>query len=193
MTEFLGTASATTKVILGIKGVTIDNLTFQLHYKVTTAILMIGAALTTSKQFLGDPIACEVVKNMAPYKYLTANLYMILTCSIIGLKCKYSIFQPGGGVNEGTLQAYCWMYSQFTLPGDFKGKCVKREHDGTNLYNSYYQWVALFLVASALLFYVPRALWLTFEGGLMSFLSKGATKKVSRCYLLYSNIVQSCE
>ena len=90
MTEFLGTASATTKVILGIKGVTIDNLTFQLHYKVTTAILMIGAALTTSKQFLGDPIACEVVKNMAPYKYLTAN--MILTCSIIGLKCKYSIF-----------------------------------------------------------------------------------------------------
>ena len=63
MTEFLGTASATTKVILGIKGVTIDNLTFQLHYKVTTAILMIGAALTTSKQFLGDPIACEVVNK----------------------------------------------------------------------------------------------------------------------------------
>ena len=99
-------------------------------------------------------------------------------------------FQPGGGVNEGTLQAYCWMYSQFTLPGDFKGKCVKKEHDGSNLYNSYYQWVALFLVASALLFYVPRALWLTFEGGLMSFLSKGATKKVFRCYLMYSNIVQ---
>ena len=47
----------------GIKGVTIDNLTFQLHYKVTTAILMIGAALTTSKQFLGDPIACEVVNK----------------------------------------------------------------------------------------------------------------------------------
>ena len=103
------------------------------------------------------------------------------------------IFQPGGGVNEGTLQAYCWMYSQFTLPGDFKGKCVKREHDGTNLYNSYYQWVALFLVASALLFYVPRALWLTFEGGLMSFLSKGATKKVSRCYLIYSSIISLCE
>ena len=105
----------------------------------------------------------------------------------------FSFFQPGGGVNEGTLQAYCWMYSQFTLPGDFKGKCVKREHDGTNLYNSYYQWVALFLVASALLFYVPRALWLTFEGGLMSFLSKGATKKVFRCYLICSNIVQKWE
>ena len=82
MTEFLGTASATTKVILGIKGVTIDNLTFQLHYKVTTAILMIGAALTTSKQFLGDPIACEVVKNMAPYKYLTANISNANICSM---------------------------------------------------------------------------------------------------------------
>ena len=91
MTEFLGTASATTKVILGIKGVTIDNLTFQLHYKVTTAILMIGAALTTSKQFLGDPIACEVVnKHHGPYKFLTAiNAFHVI---LNDLNLKYNYF-----------------------------------------------------------------------------------------------------
>ena len=95
MTEFLGTASATTKVILGIKGVTIDNLTFQLHYKVTTAILMIGAAVTTSKQFLGDPIACEVVnKNHGPYKHLTANILNAfhIIQNYLNLKCNYFHF-----------------------------------------------------------------------------------------------------
>ena len=78
-----------------------------------------------------------------------------------------------------TVNAYCWMYSQFTFPPNYEGKCIKREHDGTNLYNSYYQWVTIFLVGSALLFYIPRAVWLTFEGGLMKFLSKGATGKVN--------------
>ena len=90
-------------------------------------------------------------------------------------------------MNEGTLHAYCWMYSTFSLPGNFKGKCIKREHDGGNLYNSYYQWVSLFLVASALLFYIPRALWLMFEGGLMKFLAKGATDKVMYVCLIHTN------
>ena len=81
-------------------------------------------------------------------------------------------------MNEGTLHAYCWMYSQFSFPDNFQGKCVKREHDGNELYNTYYQWVGLFLIASALIFYIPRAIWLQFEGGLMKFLSKGATGKV---------------
>ena len=70
------------------------------------------------------------------------------------------------------------MYSTFEIPIDFRGVCAKREYDGTNLYNSYYQWVAVFLVLSALLFYTPRAIWLTIEGGLMKFLAKGARGKI---------------
>jgi hypothetical protein len=27
-----------------------------------------------------------------------------------------------------------------------QGSCSKREHDGTTLYNTYYQWVAIYLV-----------------------------------------------
>ena len=90
----------------------------------------------------------------------------------------YCFLQSGGGVNDAVLQSYCWMYSTFNIPLEFRGSCSKREHDGTTLYNSYYQWVSLFLVVCAVLFYIPRAIWLMAEGGLMKFLSRGTTSKI---------------
>ena len=61
MAELLGTATTATKSLLGFNEVTIDNPTSKLFYKVTTTFLIACAAVTSSKQFLGDPIACEVV------------------------------------------------------------------------------------------------------------------------------------
>ena len=58
------------------------------------------------------------------------------------------------------------------------GNCAKREPDGTTLYNTYYQWVAIFLVVQACLFYIPRVAWLRLEGGLMKFLVKNARGKI---------------
>ena len=42
----------------------------------------------------------------------------------------------------------------------------------------YLQWVSIFLVVCAILFYTPRAIWLMAEGGLMKYLAKGATTKI---------------
>ena len=64
------------------------------------------------------------------------------------------------------------------MPLDYRGACTNRQTEGGTLYNSYYQWVSIFLVVSALMFYAPRALWLMLEGGLMKFLAKGATEKI---------------
>ena len=65
MAQFLGAATSSTKDFLGFSNtVTIDNLTFRLFYKATTRILMLGAAITSAKQFFGDPIVCELVTNM---------------------------------------------------------------------------------------------------------------------------------
>ena len=96
-------------------------------------------------------------------------------------------------MNQGVLNSYCWMYSNFNIPPSFKGSCAKREHDGNTLYNTYYQWVAIFLViqvwltvlflhitlmVKALIFYLPRVLWLSMEGGLMKFLVRNARGKI---------------
>ena len=85
------------------------------------------------------------------------------------------------------------MYSTFNIPPNFKGSCAKREHDGATLYNTYYQWVAIFLVIQvltipllyipytilqAMIFYLPRMLWLSMEGGLMKFLVRNTRGKI---------------
>ena len=50
-------------------------------------------------------------------------------------------------------------------------------HRTSIVYNSYYQWVPLYLVGLAVVFYLPRLLWLMIEGGLMEFFGKGTTTR----------------
>lgn len=49
-------------------------------------------------------------------------------------------------VDEEVLNAYCWMYSSFDIPPDFKGTCTQRVFESTNLYHTYYQFVSIFLM-----------------------------------------------
>lgn len=103
----------------------------------------------------------------------------------------------GEGIKDDVMNAYCWMYSTFSIPRKFSGVCSKHGVDPkTHLYNTYYQvwsvpqrcrssqlnvslfqWVPIFLAMSAAIFCLPRLAWLMSEGGLMSFLAKGATGK----------------
>ena len=92
------------------------------------------------------------------------------------LKSKFQ--NAKGGVNRAVLNSYCWMYSNMNIPPTFKGACAKKEHDGATLYNSHYQFVPIFLVLQAGLFYAPRYVWLMLEGGLMKFLARGARGKI---------------
>ena len=79
---------------------------------------------------------------------------------------------------------------------EYKGSCSGGDQDmdvTTIVYNSYYQvlycfqsfftptmyfqWVPLYLIFNALLFYCPRLCWLSMEGGLMKFFGKGTTTR----------------
>ena len=84
-------------------------------------------------------------------------------------------------VSPSTLKSYCWMYSSFDIPPEFEGSCARHsggKEFGGDVFNSFYQWVSLCLVSQAVIFYFPRALWVSLEGGLMKHLAKDAGGKV---------------
>ena len=48
------------KGILKTDDLTIDNVVFKLHYRVTVAILIGSSLIGVAKQYFGDPINCQV-------------------------------------------------------------------------------------------------------------------------------------
>ncbi|CAH2235975.1 jg4311 [Pararge aegeria aegeria] len=128
------------KGLLKLDSVCIDNNVFRLHYKATVIILIAFSLLVTSRQYIGDPIDCIV--DEIPY---------------------------------AVMDTYCWIYSTFTIPNrlvgrvgkDFAQPGVASHVDGQDemKYHKYYQWVCFVLFFQAILFYVPRYLWKTWEGG----------------------------
>ena len=58
------------------------------------------------------------------------------------------------------------------------------------VYNSYYQWVPLYLTFLAFFFYLPRYIWLKMEGGLMKLFRKGTTARFKNSTLFQSVIFE---
>jgi len=129
--------------------VSIDNWVFKLYYRVTPMIIGICTVLVCTSQFFGEPISCDAG-------------------------------QARGGIEQDVLESYCWMYSTWNIPMEYKGACSGGDQDddtNTIVYNSYYQWVPLYLIFLAILFYLPRMFWLMMEGGLMKFFGRGTTTR----------------
>lgn len=122
----------------------IDNHVFRLHYRASFIICLAGSLLVTSKQFVGNPINCM-----------------------------------SEGVSGGVMDIYCWIHSTFTVPAKLSGTVgVDMPHDGVGplddepvLHHKYYQWVVFVLSLQAAMFYIPRFLWKTSEGGIMKMLT----------------------
>jgi len=128
--------------------VCIDNNVFRLHYKVTVMIMTIATVLNGARQYVGDPIDCM-----------------------------------SDGVPGGILDTYCWIHSTFSIPDRWVGK-QGEDHaypgiapinpNGQDpVYHKYYQWVCFVLFLQAGLFYVPRYLWKSAEGGRLNMLVQG--------------------
>ena len=127
------------KGLLKLDSVCIDNNVFRLHYKATVIILIAFSLLVTSRQYIGDPIDCIVDE-----------------------------------IPLNVMDTYCWIYSTFTIPNrvgvvgrDIVQPGVSSHVQGEDdvKYHKYYQWVCFTLFFQAILFYVPRYLWKTWEGG----------------------------
>lgn len=125
--------------LLKFEQVCIDNNVFRLHYKATMLLLLALCIISTSRQYLGEPIDC-VVEGMPEH---TMNNYCWIT-STFTLPRKFGqigIDLPHQGVSS-------------FVPGVDEVKHQK-----------YYQWVCFYLFFQAVLFYIPRYLWKIWEGG----------------------------
>jgi len=133
---------------LKFDSVCIDNNVFRLHYKATVMVLICASVLVTSRQYIGDPIDCMA-----------------------------------DGVPGGIMDTYCWIHGTFSIPERFVGKqgedvphpgVAPIAWDGKEpVYHKYYQWVCYVLFLQAGLFYLPRQLWKSFEGGRLRMLVEG--------------------
>ena len=83
----------------------------------------------------------------------------------------FIFLKNGGSVKDDVLESYCWMYAHFKIPMEYQGPCSGKDQENIEgpVYNSYYQWVPIFLMFTAFMFYIPRCMWLTMEGNFLSF------------------------
>lgn len=134
--------------------VCIDNYIFRLHSKVTVIILVVCSILVTSYQYIGDPIDC--IMNDAPSR---------------------------------TMDTYCWIHGTYTVSNRIHGKIGRdfvqpgvtnynENSEDKVKYHKYYQWVCFVLFFQALLFYIPRGLWKTWEGGRIKMLSLNLNESI---------------
>ena len=111
--------------------------------------------------------------------YISLLLSLVLDLKL-NIYNSYYLLQARGGIEQDVLESYCWMYSKWNIPKEYKGACSGGDQNddfNTIVYNSYYQWVPLYLIFLAVLFYLPRLCWLMMEGGLMKFFGKGTTTR----------------
>lgn len=143
------------KAFLKLDEVWIDNVIFRMHYKGTVVVFALASLLVTTRQYIGDPIDCMV-----------------------------------DGVPGGIMDTYCWIHSTYSIPSRWTGqKAIDVPHPGVGpkadlgpgeepKYHKYYQWVALFLFFECALFYIPRYLWKSSEGGKIKMLVQGLMEPI---------------
>lgn len=117
--------------------VVIDNTAFWLHYRVTVLLLLSGMAIITTKQFIGEHIAC--VTHSVPGHIVNTYCFFMATFTV-------PVMENG------------------SLPYVGVGPWTHGQDEGVRKH-SYYQWVPFVLFGQAIAFYLPHYIWKRLEGG----------------------------
>jgi len=136
----------------------------------------IGIAKTATEIFLG--VGQVSIDNFTFRLFYKWSVTLFIVCSV--LVCTSQFFgdpvqceTAEDSVDDDVLNSFCWMYTSFDTPPAFTSPCTRKKYDGTFLYNTYYQWVSIFLGFLAVVYYIPRCVWIMLEGNLMEILVKG--------------------
>jgi len=138
----------------------IDNWMFRLYYVVTVTILVAYSILSLMENYAGDPIKCQQGSDTSDSLQEFIDSY----CYIQGTR---SLKWPSVGKAHDTIGPvdpnFCYKREGET-EDEFKHRL---KGDTCITKHPHYQWVALFIVVQAAIFYIPRFLWNSWEGGKM--------------------------
>ena len=118
----------------------IHSWVFSMYNSLTSSYCTCMSFLVASRQFFGKPILCDDGHSGVGSDHLS--------------------------VKDEVLKSYCWMYAHFQIPKEYIGPCSGKDQESIEgpIYNSYYQWIPIYLMFLAILFYLPRMLWMVMEG-----------------------------
>lgn len=126
--------------------VSIDNLVSRLHYRATTLILFVASVLVTSRQYIGEHIACITDTKSVPENVMNTFCFFMATFTVrtnVSLHEKHGIPYLGvSAINSENLR-----------------------DDSYVLRHNYYQWVPFVLFGQAIAFYLPHYIWKRKEDG----------------------------
>ena len=95
MAAAIGIAKTATEIFLGVNSVSVDNFTFQLHYRWSVTLFIVSSVLVTTSTFFGDPVQCETVseKTLLDFAQLCSTLlnFAQLGSTLLNFVSTYSI------------------------------------------------------------------------------------------------------
>ncbi|KAL3274541.1 hypothetical protein HHI36_015923 [Cryptolaemus montrouzieri] len=146
------------KSLIKIEQIHTDNNLFKLHYKFTVIMLIIFSILLTSKQYFGEPISC-VTGSKEPQMKEIIELFCWIHGTYI-VRDSLNDSNLPGITNEN--ERIVW---ENRLVKYFKRTFYATSSTTPIIWQKYYQWVCIMFSFQALLFYIPRYVWKTWEGG----------------------------
>jgi len=161
------------KAALKSDELTIDNAVFKLHYRATVAILIGSSLIGVAKQYFGDPINCQTASGVNS-KVLDDYCWIHSTFHIrtefqgnVGCLVDPELMTDKQSFTGGT--------SYFDTSAPSAGLAqISQPLAMTTPDTAFYQWVPFVLVLQAALFYIPRRIWKSCEGGLIESFGKEA-------------------
>ncbi|XP_011498557.1 PREDICTED: innexin inx2-like [Ceratosolen solmsi marchali] len=134
------------------------------------------------------------IDNLVFRLHSRLTVLLLSVCAIL-VTAKQLVGEPiscvtdSDGFESEPVNAYCWIYSTFTVKRHLRGipgrevaaPGVGQALDKDEiLHHRYYQWVCIVLALQATTFYAPRALWQVWEGGIVSYLAQDLASPFAR-------------
>lgn len=134
--------------------VAIDNITFQLHCKVTVVLLVTLSTIVACSEYFGSPIECFCDSKSIPESLVNIFCWISTTYSLPDL----------WNATVGTEVVYPGIGNSYYEP--------------SKVYHSYYQWVVFVLYIQAMTFAAPKYFWSVSENGKTANLSDNLKFKI---------------